>query len=447
MNSTLPRRLALALAALAATAPSSASAADGYFLNGYGPRQKALGGAGAADQRDAMALSVNPAGFVGLERQFQQGLTAVIGDRGYWTNGLPAIVAPGNQISGRPLFPVPNVGYIQPIDDSSAWSIVSYANGGINTTYHWGHWRPPGGGPFGSGPAGIDLQQAFFSVGYARRFQTGIGRITLGFAPTVAVQMFNAQGLKRFSIYSSNPFEFSDMAYDWSYGGGVRAGALWEATDRLRVGVSASTPMWMSHLKKYAGLLPEYGSFDIPAQAQAGVAYDILPNVTLMADWRHVFYSAVPAYGNPGNPILFKSLGGPNGPGFDWTDTDSAALGAEWRYSPALALRAGYHYTSNALRTRSVAVNILAPVVLKHHASVGLGYAFTKNSVVDFAFAYAFKNSFTGIEWLPQIPGLLPIGGPNLRASITPWAQAMEFTIGYNYKWDKGDDSIIPTHF
>jgi long-chain fatty acid transport protein len=446
MNSTLPRRLVLALTALAAASPSVSHAADGYFLNGYGPRQKALGGAGAADQRDAMALSVNPAGFVGLERQFQQGLTAVIGDRGYWTNGLPAIVAPGYHQSGRPLFPVPNAGYIQPIDDDSAWSIVGYANGGINTSYHWGHWRAPGGGPLGAGFAGVDLQQAFFSIGYARRFHTGIGRISVGFAPTVAVQMINVQGLKRFSVYSSNPWESSDMAYDWSYGGGVRAGALWEVTDRFRIGVSASTPMWMSHLKKYSGLLAEYGSFDVPAQAQAGVAYDVLPNLTVMADWRHVFYSAAPAYGNPGNPIMVRSLGGPNGPGFDWKDTDSAAFGVEWRYSPQLALQAGYHYTTNPLRWRSVTVNILAPIILKHHASVGLGCALTKNSKIDFAFGYAFKNSFTGIEWLPQLP-TLPFGGPNPLATITPWAQAMEFTIGYNYKWDKGDDSIIPTHF
>lgn len=91
--------------------------------------------------------------------------------------------------------------------------------------------------------------------------------------------------------------------------------------------------------------------------------------------------------------------------------------------------------------------NILAPVILKHHASVGLGYALTRNSKIDLAFGYAFKNSFTGIEWLPQVPGLLPFGCPNPLATITPWAQAMEFTIGYNYKWDKSDDSIIPTHF
>jgi long-chain fatty acid transport protein len=439
------QKIVLALFA-AAVGSSSAKALDGYFLIGYGPRQKALGGAGAADQRDAMALSVNPAGIVGLERQFALGMTAVIGDRGYVATGAPKLVAPGEVQSGRPLFPVPNGGYIQPIDNDSAWSIASYANGGINTAYDWGHWRPPFGGPLGGGFAGVDLQQAFMSVGYARRFITPVGPVTFGFGPTLAVQMVNAQGLKMLAPYSSNPWEMSDMGYDWSWGGGVRAGILWNVTDNLRFGFSGSTPMWMSRFDKYAGLFTNAGSFDIPAQLQAGLAYDLLPNLTVMADWRHIFYSAVPALGNPTSPTLYRSLGSGDGPGFDWTDTDSASFGVEWRATPALALRAGYHYTSNPLRWRSVTVNILSPITNRHHAGGGASYAFTRNSSVDFSFVYAFKNSVTGIEWVPQQP-TLPFGGPNPRATISPWSNGMEFTLGYNYKWDRGDHSLIPTHF
>lgn len=439
-------RFVFVAAALASLAPATSYGADGYFLIGYGPRQKALAGAGAADQRDAMALSVNPAGFVGLERQFALGITAVNGDRGYKTTGFPRVVAPGDIRSGRPWFPVPNAGYVQPIDDTSAWSVASYANGGINTAYDWANYRAPLGGPLGGGFAGVDLQQSFLSIGYARRFGTPLGPLTIGVAPTIAVQMINIQGLKMFSPYSSNQYELSDSSYDWSYGGGLRAGVLWGITDRLRFGLSASTPMWMSRLEKYSGLITNAGRFDIPAQMQAGLAYDVLPNLTLMVDWRHIFYSAVPALGNPSNPVVRNVLGTGNGPGFDWTDTDSAAVGAEWRYTPALALRAGYHYSTNPLRARSVTVNILSPIINRHHASVGFNYAATKNSSLDFAFVYAFKNSFTGIEWLPQQPGL-PLGGPNPFATITPWVRAFEFTVGYNYKWDAGDQSFIPSHF
>lgn len=432
------------LASLGAAAP--AVAADGYFLIGYGPRQKALAGAGAADSRDAMALSVNPAGIVGLERQFQLGMTAIVADRGYVATGPTRIVAPGDVRSGRPLFPVPNNGYVQPIDETSAWGVASYANGGINTSYSFWNFKAPYGGPLGGGFAGVDLQQGFTSVGYAKRFATALGAVSIGVAPTIAVQMINLQGLKLFAPYSSNMYELSDMAYDWSFGGGVRVGLEWRVTDALRFGFAGSTPMFMTPFGKYSGLFTQAGGFDIPASLQAGLAYDLLPNLTIMADWRHIFYSAVPTLGNPANPTTRFSLGGPSAPGFDWTDTDSASFGAEWRATPSLTLRGGYHYSSNPLRGRSVTVNILAPIINKHHVAGGLNYQITRNSSIDFTTVYAFKNSFTGQESLPQGPGL-PFGGVNPRATITPWVRGVEFTVGYNYKWDAGDHSWIPSHF
>lgn len=204
--------------------------------------------------------------------------------------------------------------------------------------------------------------------------------------------------------------------------------------------------MFMTRLDKYSGILADHGRFDVPATMQAGLAYDILPNLTVMADWRHIFYSMQPALGNNSNPVLRNTMGSATGPGFDWTDVDSGAIGAEWRYSPTLTLRTGYHYSTNPLRWRSVTVNVLSPIINRHQAAVGANYAFTKNSSLDFAFVYAFKNSFTGVEWIPQ-QARLPFGAANPLATITPWVQAWEMTLGYNYKWDAGDNSIIPTHF
>jgi len=434
------------LIVLSVLAAQPASAGDGYFQLGHGPRQKALGGAGTADTRDAMALAVNPAGIVGLERQFQFALAALNADRGYDTFGPTFAVAPGPVVSGRPWFPVPSGGYVQPIDADSSWSVAAFTNGGVNTAYGWGNWRAPFGGVVGGGFAGADLQQALFSVGYARRVATPIGAVSFGVAPTLVAQMFNLQGAVLFSAYSSNASRLSGMAYDWSGGGGLRVGAAWAATDRLRIAVAGATPMWMSRFGKYAGLLSDRGSFDVPATLQAGLAHDVTPDLTVMLDWRHVFYSAIPALGNPSNPLLFGGMGGNDANGFDWKDTDSASAGVEWRRSPALILRAGYHYATNPMRERAVTVNVLAPAIVQHHASVCANYAFTGNSSVDFTFVYGFKNRFTGFEWLPQQPGL-PFGAPNPDGQITLWAQGFEFTLGYNYKWNKGDASVIPTRF
>lgn len=463
MNKLNSRRILFTLATVAAVAPSLAFAADGYFLTGYGPRQRALGGAGVADSRDAMAMSINPAGIVGLERMFQVGLAANLPERGYSTTGLPLVLAPGDVRSGRPIFPVPNGAYVQPIDAESAWGVTTYGNGGLNTSYDFGHFKPPVkagpggvitvapsfGGILGGGWAGLDLQQSFVSAVYARKF----GPITVGFAPTLAIQMFNAQGLKILSPYSSNMYNFSDMAYDWSVGGGFRVGVEWRATNELRFGFAGATPMFMSKLDKYRGLIADHGSLDIPANVIAGVAYDLLPNLTLMADWRHIFYSATTA-GNPSFPIWYGSFGSLGGSGFDWRDTDSASFGAEWRATPELRLRAGYHYSTLLMRERSATLAALAPLVGAHAVTGGFGYQLTKNSSIDFAAVYDFKNSvsyfenapFVGRAFFPAIPlNILP--HYNINAVITAWGRATQFTVGYNYKWDAGDTSWIPRQF
>ena len=74
--------------ALAAAIPTGTFAADGFFVTGYGPRQKALAGASVADGRDGMAAAVNPATIVGLDRQYAIGVTANLFYRGYSTTGI-----------------------------------------------------------------------------------------------------------------------------------------------------------------------------------------------------------------------------------------------------------------------------------------------------------------------------------------------------------------------
>ncbi|PWB79963.1 MAG: hydrocarbon degradation protein [Methylocystaceae bacterium] len=429
------------LAAFSSLFSAPTLAADGYFLIGYGARQKALGGAGVADSRDAMSLSINPAGLVDLERQMQVGLTAIMPERGYSTEGFPRVLAPGDVRSGRPIFPVPNNSFAEPIDADSAWGTASYANGGINTSYDFGHFHRPAGGPFGGGYAGVDLEQGFTSVGYARKF----GSLSVGVAPTVAVQTLNVQGLKIFAPFSSDPFHLSDNGYDWSVGGGIRAGLQWRATEQLRFAVAASTPMFMTAFGKYAGLVANSGRFDIPANVTVGLAYDVLPNLTVMADWRHIFYSGVEAVHNSSFPVLRNSLGTAGGPGFGWNDTDSAAVGVEWRATPGLALRAGYHYATSPIPSRAVTLNILSPVINAHHVSGGFSYEVTKNSSIDFAAVYAFKNSVRGPEALPQSP-LAPLGAYNPAANVNIWLRGLEFTVGWTYKFDAGDRSWLPSH-
>jgi long-chain fatty acid transport protein len=445
---------------------TAALAAEGYFLIGAGARQKALAGADTADSKDAMALAVNPAGIVGLERQFQFAITAAMPERGYSATGAPVVLAPGDARSGRPIFPIPNSAYVSPIDAESSWGFASWGNGGINTSYDIGHFKgpitatvgpfsgpvaPTFGGPFGGGFAGFDLQQEFVSVAYARRY----GPISIGVAPTLAAQRVNVQGLKLFSYLSSDPYSLTDDGYDYSFGGGVRVGVEWRVDNHLRLAFAGSTPLLMTPFEKYRGLFANHGNFDIPANITAGVAFDITPELTIMADWRHIFYSGIPTLANPSFPLFPFSLGSNNGPGFDWRDTDAEAVGVEWRATPALTLRAGYLHTSNAIKSRGATVAALAPAVVAHHLGGGFQYQVTKNSSIDVAVNYDFKNSVSFAENDPYAVAFFPAPlGPraiqprfNPNSTITAWARAVAVTVGYNYKFDVGDASWFPSHF
>ena len=283
MKNPLKRSSSFASIVMMALLPASQSfAAEGIELIAYGARQKALAGADVADSRDAMAMSINPAGIVGLDSEFQAGLTLLFPDRGYEATGPLVIVAPGYVQSGEPVFPVPNGGFIRRIDAE-----FGLGHGRLR------QWRgqhvlrlqqlqarrfqrqtglpappfplddprggpliaPSFGGPFGDGPAGIDLRQSFVSLDYARKF----GPVTIGIAPTIAVQILNIQGLQTLAPYSWDPYHLSNNGYDWSFGGGVRLGLEYSILPNLRLGLAGATPTFMTPFGKYAGAIGDHG--------------------------------------------------------------------------------------------------------------------------------------------------------------------------------------------
>jgi long-chain fatty acid transport protein len=431
---------AAALTLLATTAiEQNANATEGYFLEGYGTREKGLAGAGVADSRDPLALSINPAGLVDVGHQFTGGLTAFSPERGYTTSG-PGFVAPGPVESGRGLFPIPNAGYSQPIDSASSWGVAAFGNGGMNTTYSPNYASQFFPSPFCGQTgiycgrnAGVDLNQAFFTAGYARRF----GNLSVGFAPVIAVQIFKARGLSNFAPFSSAPGQLSDHSYNWSVGAGVRAGLQYRVTDQFRIGLAGSTPIWMSPFENYKGLFAEQGDFDIPANITAGVAFDAFPTLTLLADWKHIFYSHVASVGNSSQaPYAF---GSPNGPGFAWRDVDSVKFGAEWRATPDWTFRVGYSHNNNPVPARDVTLNILAPGVVTDHISGGVSYRITPNSTFDLAAVVSPRHSVTGIEVTPA--------GPNPYRTITIHLSEFEVTAGWTYKFDAASAPVVVAKF
>ncbi len=359
-----------------AFAISPASATDGYFQYGYGARQKALGGAGVADSRDATAAALNPAGLVHAPTELTVSGTLFSPWRTYGVSG-PGPTPEGEFDSKGNYFPVPNVAFTYrdhglPFVD--VIGVTVYGNGGMNTAYPANLFSAFGS----SGRLGVDLEQAFLSVAFAKTLAPGL---SVGVAPILARQAIKIEGLQGFSLFSSDGAHVSNQGTDVSWGGGVRAGIEWALAPQFRIGVAGNSRIYTHEFEKYRGLFAEQGDFDIPASLQAGIALDVTPNLTFLADYKHIWYGSVASIANPSTNILSgAALGADNGPGFGWKDIDIIKVGAEWRNLGNLTLRAGYSYDTSPLQSRDVLFNILAPATVQHHITGGFEYAWTRIS-------------------------------------------------------------------
>jgi len=430
MNKHFSLSAAAAALAIGMGCPA-AFATDGYFMDGYGANQTAVAGAGVAYSQDAMAISLNPAGLTHVDDQLVLGISGFMPFRSYDAggyqpdpHGLPQAL-PGDHDSNNDIFGIPNFAWTHHLGPDTVLGVGLYGNGGMNTTYPAAVFGAPS-------PVGVDLQQAFMSVSLSQRF----GQFSVGVAPILAMQTFKATGISTFGGISLNPSDLSDNGFAFSYGGGVRAGIEYDVSPALRLAVAGSSRIYMTDFDLYKGLFAGGGSFDIPATITAGLSYDVMPNVTMMLDYKHIFYSDIPAIANPSTNFLTGCipgasggtgsgcLGGSNGTGFGWQDINVYKLGVEWRYDPQWTFRAGYSYNDQPILPRDVMFNILAPGVVQNHITAGFKYAYSDKIDLEFAAMYAPDTTVKGID----------VGGLGQPISISMYQ--VETTLGIVYHFD-----------
>jgi long-chain fatty acid transport protein len=459
------KALAVGLTALLGLASTPAGATEGYFQNGWGARSKALAGAGVADSRDATAAAQNPAGLVHVTNQTNMAVSIFSPRRemeGTQFGPFPGVSPNGVVESGRNYFYIPNMAMSYRLDPNPWVDVIAltvYGNGGMNTSYPdvgRGPIAPPGSiaclapppapfptpvgtrtGVFCNGQMGVNLEQAFMSVAMAKQF----GRISVGVAPIVARQVIELDGLQAFSALSTVPGAVSNQGQEESWGVGVRAGVEITPMENVRIGVAGNSRVLMEEFSEYRGLFAEQGDFDVPPSIQVGLAVDLMPELTVMLDYKHIWYSTVDSVGNPSANILNCAatgvgtpavgagcLGADNGAGFGWDDINIIKVGLEWRPAERTAVRLGYGYSENPIGPADVMFNIIAPGVVEHHIDAGAQVPIFANWDLEIAGMYAFDSSVTGFELGP------PAGNPAHQVEIS--MHQFEVTVGMTYHFD-----------
>ena len=219
--------------------------------------------------------------------------------------------------------------------------------------------------------------------------------LTVGVAPVFAVQGFRAYGLEAFAGLSSNPAAVTNNGTDWSYGAGVNLGLAWSPNENLTFGAAYRSRIFMTEFDDYAGLFAEQGDFDIPAQATLGLAFKASPDLTLTAEYQHIWYGSIDAIANPQTAAGFP-LGGDTGAGFGWKDMDVFRVGAQYRASDQLTLRGGVSYATEFTDPSEVIFNTLAPATPRWHVGVGATWNMDANRSLSVSYTRTFSQSLTG---------------------------------------------------
>ena len=94
---------------------------------------------------------------------------------------------------------------------------------------------------------------------------------------------------------------------------------------------------------------------------------------------------------------------------------------------PKWTLAAGYAYSNTPVQKDAVFLSALVPVVVEHHATLGVSHAINEKNEIHLSGVYAFRNR----EREAGCGDLLSILGRN----TTIESKAVSAALGYTYKW------------
>ncbi|MCT7359252.1 OmpP1/FadL family transporter [Thalassolituus pacificus] len=390
MSQVLRLSSAIALSGLA----FSAQATNGYFTHASSVRAQGMAGVSVAMAHDALAAASNPAAISALsaEQQLDAGITYFKPERSADIHGNGFGIDGHYDGNDSESFLMPELGFARKHSDHLSYGLALYGNGGMNTDY--------GKNPFANfgaqGSAGVNLEQLFITSTVAYQFND---QHALGLGLTWVRQQFEAKGIQPFAGMSQDGSAVSNQGVDTATGWGVKLGWQGNLSDSVTLGASWSSAIRTDGFDRYRGLFAENGGFDIPENYSAGVAWQVIPALTLAADWQFIGYGSVRSIANEldeGGP-----LGADNGSGFGWESINVYKIGVEYDVQPGLTLRAGFSYCDQPVLVNQTFFNILAPGVIQKHASLGATYAVNDSNDVSVAYTHGFEETVHGSGSIP----------------------------------------------
>ncbi len=137
--------------------------------------------------------------------------------------------------------------------------------------------------------------------------------------------------------------------------------------------------------------------FQWPEIIAIGAAYDVSDKLMIAADYKRIMWSKVmqdfnmsfvadAVQADPG-AAAFAGADMNMNLNQDWEDQNVLLIGAAYKVSDPLTLRAGLNLANNPVPDEYM--NPLFPAIIKNHVTLGVGYAVSDASNINFSLVYA----------------------------------------------------------
>jgi len=412
---------------------STAQAAGGYFVLGYGPYAGQSAGTSTAVGFDTFFGASNPAKLSVVGDRVDLGVLLFGPYRRAKRTGSDTPYDFSTK-SRNDLFVIPDGGFARQINDTWSWGVTVYGNGGLNTEYHETTGVPGSNlnpalcgnraGNFlgGCGEVGFDLLQLIIAPTLSYRFAPGH---SIGISPLLGFQQVRVYGLQAFAPLSRFPESVTNNGYEKAFGAGVRIGWLGQVLPWMDLGASYSTRVYMQDFNEYEGLFAG-GNFDIPATASVGIALKD-ENLTFAVDVQRIFFGDVPALNNGVLDTLLdpqgKPLGSVNGSGFNWRNQTNYRAVLTWHTTPRLDIRAGFAYGRVAQADDSANTGTFLALAPNPGLNLTTGFSYRLSDATELHFAYGryARGEYSGDSAL--FPGATESVEPRVDTIYLGWSR------------------------
>ncbi len=380
---------------------AQAHATNGHLLHGIGAVNQSMGGAGIATSIDAIGSNYNNVSSISFldKNSLELGLELSIPHREFSASidGM----ASGAVESRTRETPIPSLGLVYKTGGPWTFGLTAVGIAGMGVDY----------------PANLPNPQRNFNPLAVPQTQGGFGAIysnyqMLQVTPSVAYLLtpklslgagfnidWHSLAADPWAATPPNASGYPSATHDataWAWG--FTVGATYRPLSNLALGLVVKSPQWFQDLSwnsQYPDGTPASFKFGLnfPLIVGGGISYQPTDALLLAADLKWINYRDTEGFHDRN---FGTSATGPFVRGFGWENVFAVSLGAQYKLTPRIALRAGYSYNDSPIPQDQQFFNVPFPAIVQHRLTAGLGFELISNLLLNIAYYHAFESEKSG---------------------------------------------------